>query len=178
MRDINLKEYIQLKPQERTNLTLLALARGDFKEADRLSDYCPRQTYSMMDKGYACRMIAIPIIKHLFYEQCVYYYNILVRIDYTILLLEAMPDPSLCEEDSEYNQLHKRQVVCQAKLKAVYQGFMDFCMEAGLDNDAMLKNICVEHSCFKMNEYLDSDIALDQEHTAYVKKMFLECWEF
>ena len=49
MRNINCKHYGQLSPQERTNLTVLALARNDTQEADRLLDTCPKYTYRAHD---------------------------------------------------------------------------------------------------------------------------------
>jgi hypothetical protein len=46
------KFYDRFQPEERFRLTLEALARGDEEEAERLSDSCPRRTYTMNDLAY------------------------------------------------------------------------------------------------------------------------------
>ena len=89
MRGINLSHYGQITAQERLNLTILALGRYDIKEADRLYDTCPKYDYHVADKEYNCRLMAIIFIKQIFFEQCIYHYNILAEIDSTILLMEA-----------------------------------------------------------------------------------------
>jgi hypothetical protein len=52
------KLYDRFMPEERFRLTLEALARGDEKEADRLSESCPRRTYTMNELAYGDRMRA------------------------------------------------------------------------------------------------------------------------
>jgi hypothetical protein len=52
------KLYDRFQPEERFRLTLEALARGDEGEADRLSESCPRRTYTMNDLAYGDKIRA------------------------------------------------------------------------------------------------------------------------
>jgi hypothetical protein len=47
--------YDQLEPEERFRLDLLAMARGDEQESERLVRTCPRHTYTMNDRAFAGR---------------------------------------------------------------------------------------------------------------------------
>lgn len=179
MRDINVNHYGQITAQERINLTLLALARNDIKEADRLYDTCPKYEYKVVDKEYNCRLMAIPIINHLFFEQCVYHYNVLVKINSTILLLEATSPPRLNEEDAaRFDRLYQSHDLHVDKLKALYIGFRQFCYQIGIDAEGALKTINIEHCCFNIKQYLDSIVEPAPEDIEQAKAMFLECWAF
>jgi hypothetical protein len=179
MRDISLNNYGQITAQERINLTILALARNDIKEADRLYNSCPKYDYKVADKEYNCRLMAIPIINHLFFEQCVYYYNILVKINSTILLLEATSPPCLDEENAtRFDRLYQSHDLHVSKLKALYLGFRQFCYQIGIDAEGALHMIGVERCCFDIQRYLDSAIEPAPEDIEWAKAMFLEYWGF
>jgi hypothetical protein len=47
--------YDRLTPEERFRLDVLALARGDEEESERLTDTCPRRGYTMSDWGFVGR---------------------------------------------------------------------------------------------------------------------------
>jgi hypothetical protein len=47
--------YDQLEPDERFRLHLLAMARGDEQESERLVRTCPRHTYTMNDRAFTGR---------------------------------------------------------------------------------------------------------------------------
>jgi hypothetical protein len=47
--------YDRLTPEERFRLGVLALARGDEEESERLARTCPRRTYTMNDLGFVGR---------------------------------------------------------------------------------------------------------------------------
>ena len=47
--------YDRLTPEERFQLDVLALARGDEEESERLVASCPRRTYTMNDWEFAVR---------------------------------------------------------------------------------------------------------------------------
>jgi hypothetical protein len=47
--------YDQLEPEERFRLDVLAMARGDVQESERLVTSCPRFTYTMNDRGFGGR---------------------------------------------------------------------------------------------------------------------------
>ena len=179
MRDINVNHYGQITAHERFNLTILALGRSDIKEADRLYDTCPKYDYKMADKEYNFRLMAIAIINHLFLEQCVYHYNVLAKIDSTILLLEATSPPCLDKEEaSRFDRLYHSHDLHVGRLKALYQGFRDFCYQIGIDREGILKTIGAERCCFDIQRYLDSAIESVPEEIEQVKTMFLECWGF
>lgn len=178
MHDVSLKAYGQLTPKERINLTISALAREDFTEADRLYDSCPKRDYTVCDKEYNCRLMSLPSIKYLFYTKCVYYYNILVKIDHIILLLEATSLTTPHEEDSKYDKMLVRHRIFVGRLKALHQGFLQFCDQAELDGHDLLKTIDVQGTCFDIIKYLTYNVAPDQPDIDAIKAMFLECWQF
>jgi len=45
--------YDRLRPEERFRLVLLAAAREDYREVERLRDSCPRKRYEAIDREYA-----------------------------------------------------------------------------------------------------------------------------
>ena len=47
--------YDRLSPEERFRLSVLALARGDEEESERLTATCPRRAYTMNDWGFVGR---------------------------------------------------------------------------------------------------------------------------
>jgi hypothetical protein len=47
--------YDRLSPEERFRLDVLALARGDEEESERLTATCPRRGYTMNDRGFVGR---------------------------------------------------------------------------------------------------------------------------
>jgi len=49
------KHYDRLTPEERFRLDVLAMARGDTVESERLVVSCPRFSYTMNDRGFAGR---------------------------------------------------------------------------------------------------------------------------
>lgn len=177
MRNISLNNYEQITAQERINLTMLALARGDIKEADRLYDTCPKYEYKVADKEYNCRLMAIPIINPLFFERCVYYYNILARVDSAILLLEATSLPSMNEEIAvRFDRLYRSHELNVGRLKALYEGFQQFCCQVDIDGEGALKTIGIELCCFNIKRYLDSTVEPAPKDIEQAKAMFLNYW--
>jgi len=49
------RHYDRLTPEERFRLDVLAMARGDMAESERLVASCPRFSYTMNDRGFAGR---------------------------------------------------------------------------------------------------------------------------
>ena len=47
--------YDQLDPDERFRLDVLAMARGDMQESERLVTSCPKMSYNMNDRGFGGR---------------------------------------------------------------------------------------------------------------------------
>ena len=51
--------YDELEPDERFRLDLLAMARGDSEESERLTRTCPRYTYTMNDRAFTGRWTGV-----------------------------------------------------------------------------------------------------------------------
>ncbi len=49
------RHYNKLEPDERFRLDVLATARGDTEESERLTRTCQRETYTMNHRGYTGR---------------------------------------------------------------------------------------------------------------------------
>jgi hypothetical protein len=49
------RHYDRLSAEERFRLDVLAMARGDMEESERLTRTCPRRTYTMNDAGFGGR---------------------------------------------------------------------------------------------------------------------------
>ncbi|HEV2091705.1 MAG TPA: hypothetical protein VGR18_00920 [Rubrobacter sp.] len=53
------RHYGKLTAEERFRLDVLAMARGDLKESERLVSSCPRETYTMTEHGFVGRWGAV-----------------------------------------------------------------------------------------------------------------------
>jgi hypothetical protein len=49
------RHYDRLSPEERFRLDVLAMARGDMQESERLVSSCPRASYTMTERGFGAR---------------------------------------------------------------------------------------------------------------------------
>jgi hypothetical protein len=63
--------YNLLTPEERFRLDVLALARGDEEESERLTTTCPRSTYTMYDREFIDRLEAAQKLAMLAYMDVV-----------------------------------------------------------------------------------------------------------
>src|SRR5215207_2371179 len=61
------KLYDRLTPEERFRLDVLAMARGDKAESERLTNTCPRRNYIMNDWGFVGRWEAARVLAMLTY---------------------------------------------------------------------------------------------------------------
>jgi hypothetical protein len=61
------KLYDRLTPEERFRLDVLAMARGDNAESERLTNTCPRRNYIMNDWGFVGRWEAARVLAMLTY---------------------------------------------------------------------------------------------------------------
>ncbi len=68
------RHYDKLSPEERFRLDVLATARGDTQESERLVSSCPRATYTTNERGFTARWsasenitlrIAVPLMQEL-----------------------------------------------------------------------------------------------------------------
>lgn len=178
MRDININNYAKLSPIERINLTISSLARGDFKEADRLWDTCPKFTYKSPDLDYTIRLMAINNIKSIFFGECVCSYNHLVRIDNVINLIETIALDLTNQNHKKLDKLYSIRNDHLINLKALFKGFLEFCCEIGLNGNQLLATLYIQHTCFEINSYIDSDANVTQLDINTTKAMFFEYWDF
>ncbi len=51
------RHYDKLEPDERFRLDVLAMARGDKQESERLVSSCPRRSYTMTDRNFSARWL-------------------------------------------------------------------------------------------------------------------------
>jgi hypothetical protein len=63
--------YDRFTPEERFRLDVLALARGDEEESERLTATCPRRDYTMYDWGFIGRWDAVRLLAMLAYVDVV-----------------------------------------------------------------------------------------------------------
>lgn len=67
------RHYDRLTPEERFRLDVLALARGDKKESEKLTNTCPKRDYIMNDWGFVGRWEAareLAMLAYMDYAKC------------------------------------------------------------------------------------------------------------
>lgn len=174
MRDINLNNYRQIRAQERINLTISALARGDIKEADRLYDTCPTYCYKIADHEFNGQLQAIYSIIDLFFWLCFCYYRNAAKLD-SELQPEDKSQKSLDEKIIRKFE-NRNSNICS--LKALYQGFREFCQQVGIEAEEVLKIMDIKRYCPDIQTYLDFDHTdpPDPDEIERFKDMFLGYW--
>lgn len=184
MRQIHDQQYAEFTSRERLNLTVAALARGDMAEADRLWQTSPRYHYMTHDLEYTEGVGSLIMLSSLFFEQCVYHYNLIKKAQMFIMGLEQDLDDEkkegLTDLVTQTRKLldvaSKAQDVHVSKIKALFEGFKKFCIEVGLDSEAVLKTISINDCCNDIDFFLSSDIKIDETYINATKQFFLERW--
>jgi len=186
MRQISEKQYAQFTSKERLNLTMAALSRGDHAEADRLWQTCPRHRYIAHDFEYTLSVNAVITLGMIFFEKCVWHYNLIKKAEMFIMHAEE-------DQEFEHREGHKelanqsRRLVELAtkaenahisKLKGLYEGFKQFCIAQGIDNGIMLKSVPVNDCCHDIDFLLASNIEANTQYAGQIKKFFSEHWHF
>jgi hypothetical protein len=92
--------YARLRVQERFQLTVEALARGDEQEAERLANTCPRKTYTMNDVAFSERFRASQLISS-------YVYAELVEVLSTLRAIEACREAVETYEELLFSSLEQ-----------------------------------------------------------------------
>ena len=173
MRAIKEKEYGLFTPEERFSLTITALARGDFKEADRLWDSCPRHSYRAIDFEYANRVMATTLITLYFFQKCTYHYNLIKMAEHYLLLMSKNePDRS---EQANALKIRGNHIT---QLKALYEGLKLFCEHVGLVSDDFLKKIQLESTLFDIDDYLCESTEPTTDEIENAKNAIFELWLF
>lgn len=187
MRKIHDRQYSQFTYKERLNLTIAALARGDETEANRLVETCPRYSYVTYDLKYTESLSALIILGTLFFEKCVYRYNLIQRAEEYISNTKAELEH---EEQVGLKELAKSsqnviELATKARknhisaLKGLYEGFRAFCIDAGLDSENILQTIsAIADCCPHLEDLLATDLQIDTKYTNQMKVYFSEHWCF
>ena len=175
MANIGERHYQQFTPQERINLTMAALVRNDIKEADQLWDSCPIYTYRMPDLEYSARFVDVILIGSVFFENCVLHYNTIKRADEFIASIEnEFENPIDVEKILE--KVFFARAVHITRLKALYQGLIQFCQHTGINSDDFINTLPIKKVCFEIEYLLSTDIEVDSTLIEQMKNMFLEYW--
>lgn len=175
MLDVNDKHYQQFTPQERVNLAIAAMARNDIKEVERLWDTCPFYQYRTRDLEYKARFTAITLITSVFFEKCVYHYNVIQKANTYALLTDDL-NPSQNEKISA--KVERTRELHTALLIALYRGLAAFCTQVGLSYEDLLKTTYIQATCFDIEIYLALESEIDAAYIQQAKEMFLEYWHF
>lgn len=186
IRQIRDAQYETFTGQERFNLTLAALSRGDTPEATKLWQTCPWRNYSCMDMEYIQRMHSLAIIEAFFFQKVVLHYNMAQKAERFIMEWEydLINDENENQADwavktreviTNINKARDRHISC---LKGVIQGFRLFCVETGISHDDVLKAFPLEDCCPDLDWLLALDVPANNEHIQTVKSLFLESWGF
>jgi len=195
MKDNLTKHYDKFTAKERINLAIAAMARQDHEELSRLGKTCPQKEYTATDENY-CGVIdqlyrvGIGYNCHchnILNEITAYQAIITMRrtnfINYERGIFDAISDPS--NDNPIWQKLDKKLNDCLesinkseqkiketwAKLKAVDEALKQFCGEIGVD----FNNTRLWFTTGKA-EYINTDIVLDNNLIAEVKKDFCEFW--
>lgn len=177
MKAINEKIYNNFTPSERLNLAIAALAREDQVEVDRLQRSCPVKNYTARDLKYKDYFISYTNISMTFYTLCADLFTRITAYSYVLLLnAQKLENKKLFKLNIEIKSASDSQDILIAQLKAVYDGFYQFCNDAKLNGDDILKTI--NFGVLNPDGYLSMEyIKADEEYTKEVKALFMELWQ-
>jgi|GEM_PF-2832992 len=186
MRQIPDQHYARFTPNERLNLTLAALARGDITEADRLWQTCPRHQYHAHDFAYTLRFNAVLLLNSLFFEKCVFHYNQIQKI--AEFILEAEYDLAFAEEKNSKEMANEAQKLIEhtqktlnthiSRLKGLFAGFKLFCAEAHLDCEHIINMTTIKNCCPDLDLLLEAEAETDIQYAEQIKVFFQGHWSF
>lgn len=186
MRQIHDQQYAHFTSNERLNLTLAALARGDETEADRLWQTCPRYQYHAHDFAYTLRFNALMILSSIFFEKCIFHYNFIKKIDEFILDAEydlAFEEKENMEEIA--NETRKLIKLTQkslnthiSRIKGLFEGFKLFCAEVCLDYENVINITLIKKCCHDLDLLLEAEVERDMQYADQVKVFFQQYWNF
>jgi hypothetical protein len=186
MRQIHDQQYARFAPNERLNLTLSALARGDKTEADRLWQTCPRYDYRCYDLEYTFRVNALTILNSIFFEKCIFHYNFIKKIDGFIL--EAEHDLAFEEEKNMKEIARETEKLIEhtqktlnthiSHIKGLFEGFKLFCSEACLDYENVINLTLIKKCCHDLDLLFESKIETDMQYADQMRDLFFGYWHF
>lgn len=127
--------YERLTAEERLNLTIEALARGDIAEADRLADTCPEYVYRLPDTLYSLRFRDL---LHLATLVSAWAWRSAYRVlcaKAAINILERNRSIDDTRLDEALEAIEQR----TAELKGIYAAWERFCGHIGIDAQQVLR---------------------------------------
>lgn len=175
--NVSNRNYGKFTPVERCKLALSALNRDDLNEAQRLWETAPMHEYRAKDLTFRKHMMAIMAVSGLFFQQCVKHYNAIIKARDFIYDSHRMseyeePDESLIEMADCIKNVEI------AKLKGLYRAMREFCTEAELNYDDVMKQIPIKESHIYVDQFLSANIAMSDAYRDEIKGLFMESWEF
>jgi hypothetical protein len=99
--------YDQLDPSERFRLDVLAMARGDSLESNRLTRTCPRFTYTMNDRAFAGRWVCAMDVTLRIYVELAGYLDRLKTMDLVRVLMPYSEKALLQAAEHVYLEGHR-----------------------------------------------------------------------
>jgi len=169
MHNLDESHYKKFNAQERINLTIAALSRGDTEEARLLRRTCPRETYVMIDRDYTNGLDALTQIAAHFSELHNYYYT---------QMLIFMSGIATTNETDKIASMQMAYVDQVASIKSIYSAFNAFCVDAGLNKDHLMGFYKMDLK--PMREFINTKVMEtaeeDCDFTLHVKKQFLAIW--
>jgi hypothetical protein len=99
--------YDQLEPEERFRLDVLAMARGDKLESDRLTRTCPCFTYTMNDRAFAGRWVCAMDVTLRIYVELAGYLERLKTLDLVRVLVPYSDEALLRAAQDVYFEGHR-----------------------------------------------------------------------
>jgi len=151
------------------------MARNDSKEVERLWDTCPIYQYRARDLEYKARFTAITLITSVFFEKCVYHYNIIQRANTYDLLTDGMSPSENETISTKVDHIRERHI---SLLIALYRGLAEFCTQTRLNYEDLLKTIYIEETCRDIEIYFALEVEINPAYIQCAKEMFLEYWHF
>lgn len=161
--------YHSLSPEERVNLTIAALSRGDNEEVLRLRRTCARKQYLMLDHEYTCRLERLALIASNFESlHNTYYLNMILFSGY-------MATHEIDDTYIKYHTAYNDQAEC---IVSLYAAFDAFCLKAGLNktNAAAWLKIDPKPIYDFIGKKALSTLQPDPVLTTHLKNRFLAIW--
>lgn len=174
MRQINDQKYTNFNSTERLNLTIAALARKDFIEADKLWQTCPKLHYRLPDAKYAGNFEILMLLNSMLFIKCIKHYNKIKKIDeYLLNAREELDKDQILKLDVILSKPKKIQT---EYLKGLFEGYKMFCNEASIDYENAIEINEFKICCHDLEMLLQTDIKPNMEYAHKIKDIFLEYW--
>lgn len=169
MTKLDEKNYHSLSPEERVNLTIAALSRGDNEEVLRLRRTCARKQYLMLDHEYTSKLENLTFIASKFETlHNSYYHNM-------ILFSSYMTTHQIDDAYIKYQTAYNDQATC---IISLYKAFDEFCAEAGLNKENVTTWLKINPKQIYdfIGEKLLSTLEADSALINSLKRRFLDFW--